>query len=224
MKNEDFFWHLVIDSNDEYFEGYLNLIKRFSNSEQANLDLESKRWDDLIAKGADPEEAGHQLGDQAYRLEEMQQLMYSSFVVSLFIFMEARLVDLCNFIQKSNKQTFGVHDLSGMGVGRAIKYLEKVLSCSFPVDPKVRSDFNVAWKLRNALVHNEGIIHPDNQKIIQDFIKAKSKILSFDSHNKIMITLDYLDSLFVLNKSLCNEISDKWGTKNSDAQSLRLNS
>ncbi len=209
----DFGWSLIIDSNTQYFQDYLSLIEAFNESQHDELASEKERIEREITKGADPQEGGEYLSDLAYQTEEMEQLIYSSFTVSIFIFMEARVIDLCSHIERTNNQVFSHKDLQGNGIGRAVKYLNKMLGADFPIDEQIRKKFNVVWKIRNALVHNEGVVQDNDRSMLDTFLTDNSGMYRFDGNNKVSLTFNYIASLLDLNKSLCSEISSNWKVK-----------
>jgi len=98
--------------------------------------------------------------------------------------------------------------LSGArGIGQAVKYLEKVLMLDkFPINNKLYDEFNIAHKIRNYLVHEEGKIKSEDTIKIK-INKTHPNILHIDQSGEIIITFEYAKSLIALNKNICNEIS-----------------
>lgn len=139
--------------------------------------------------------------------------MYRSFVMSIFIFMESQISDLCNHVFKRTNQNFNYKDLSGTGVSRSVKYLDKALRIKFLSDINLEIEFNIARIIRNSIAHSQGLILEKDQKTqIQLYIDKNSNMLSFDE-GRVIIKYDYLKKLMALNEKICKEISNNWKQK-----------
>lgn len=201
-------WTVIITNNNRYFEECLELIKSTvqEKTESLNEKVEEIRKMNLIDDEADRSQ--DYLADLAYEQEQVEQIMYSSFVMSIFAYMEARLVDLCKHIEKEDSHVFSHTDLRGIGANRAILYLEKVLKHKFPADEDVREEFQIASVIRNALVHNEGRIKDEDRNRFSKLTKAPTKYLYLNQLGEVGFTTEYLVSLLELNKKICSEISE----------------
>lgn len=214
----DSFWQLVIDDKKRYFEKYLDLILDTTKTENDTLTAKTEEVRRIVKeKGLDPDEGEEHLAELAYEVGEMEQLMYRSFVLSVFISMEDLITRLCNHVQRESKQSFSVRDLGGSGISRSIRYLETVLEKSFPADAGLCSRFEVAWKVRNALAHAGGDIEGGNKIIVETFISENPGLLRVNSissnRGEIWVSAEYAASMVVLNEEICDEVSKNWKTK-----------
>lgn len=196
---------LIFDRRCDYFVRYLNIIETTIDEQKGKLKKISlevhdeqeymKRDEYLAAEGGD--------------LEEIRQLMYRSFVISIFASMEEVLIDLCNDVQSKHSEIFSYDDLGGNGVQRALKYLEKIFKEKFPIDSDVYNDLKVVQEVRNVIVHNGARLKSSKQNaLIWKFIKDHPKLLS-QKELKVLFTLKYAESLIKLHKDLCSEVLTK---------------
>lgn len=217
-------WTLMIDDRNRYFERYLYLIKNTVDEDEKTL---SKKANEL----KDTESVFHEdygrfdpkdeLSDMAYEMSEMEQLMYRSFVVEVFIFMESQITYVCESVKKIQSQKFSYRDLNRSGVGRSIDYIEKVLDIKFPINDNTRQTFKTAWVIRNALVHREGEIKDEEIPIIKKYMAQNAESLKLDN-KKIVITYNYAKSLIALNEKVCKELQEQNKVKFSKTHQLYI--
>lgn len=215
MSGMDVLLHFLMNEKRRYFDKYLALIRETAKTEIESLNAKAEEVRKITKeKGLDPYEGEEHLADLAYEVGEMAQLMQRSFVLSVFISMEDMITRLCRHIQKESKQSFSVTDLAGSGIGRSIKYLEKILGEPFPSDPEMRIRFEVAWKVRNALAHAGGVVDSGNRTMIETFILKNPTLLSIDkTSGEIEVSEEYAASMVTLNEEICNEVSKYWTSK-----------
>ncbi len=210
------FWQLVIDDRNRYFEKYLDLILETAKIEEKKLEDIVKELRGKTAEGTSRDEVEEHLSELAYEVGEMEELMYRSFVLSVFIFMEDTITRLCHHVQLESKQAFSVRDLSGSGISKSIRYLETILGKPFPQDPDLHSRFEVAWKVRNALAHADGDVEGGNKALIENFISKNPELLRINPRGtetgEIWVSAGYAKSMITLNKEICDEISKNWRT------------
>lgn len=200
-----------IERNSEYFEEYLALIelkvKEDSDRlEEMQRDIEKSEIKRNPATEDYRYDARDYLVDKAYERDEFQQLMYKSFVISVFVFMEGIANDVCNYVQQERKEVFNFKDMREIGIGGAIKYLHKLLGKHPLVHDATRKEFEVAWKIRNALVHADGMLKKDNLSLIEDFIEKNPKSLRIGSASRISLTYSYVESLLLLSSRFSKEL------------------
>ena len=160
-----------------YLEKSLRLIK-ISIAEKYSLDPDSERVLNAIAMATDEYDESETLAEETSALE---QLMYESFVVSVFIFIEAQVIELCTHVRKIKNETTDIK-----GHKRGLKWFIADLknhSVDFP-PKKIHDDFYLALDRRNALVHNSGILNG----------------------KKVNISYEYAFSLIALSRSVCDDI------------------
>lgn len=203
---------LAIDDQDRYFREYLNLIKTTIDTKMSELEAKDQEIkEDLESKNSEyREQANDYLADLAYEVSQLEQLLYRSFIVSVFMFMEDLSAQLCRHLQKQNDQKFAYTDLKGNGIGRSIQYLKTVLSSDFPKDETVKEQFKVAWIIRNAVVHADGKLNKDKRPFIEGYIKKDPGILEISFLGDVTISYDFAEKLLELNSKFAKEISDNW--------------
>ncbi|WP_282039655.1 hypothetical protein [Saccharicrinis aurantiacus] len=93
---------------------------------------------------------------ESYVIERTYQLYYSSIIISLYSFLEQSMLNLC---EVSNKEKdLKIDDISGKGIFRLKKYLEKVVQIDFT---EINDEWNEITKynhLRNLFVHSSNSI------------------------------------------------------------------
>lgn len=203
--------NLYSKNNQTYFKKYLKLIKSTIDAEKGaeNRDLESFEWAILEENNERiTKEYNKYFRDIASEIRKTEQLMYQSFVVAVFIFIESQIVSYCDQARTNSAQIFSHKDLKGTGYGRAIGYLEKILGVSFPKNPATKSRLEAAHRVRNCLVHNSGYIIETDAPIIKAFIKEHPGILEISTKNEIIITHEYAVEMISLNNSICDAFKD----------------
>lgn len=110
-------------------------------------------------------------------IDEFTNLMRSSFFVSLYSYLEARLNNECRESQIENPQIkLLLDDIQGAGINRVKTYLVKVLHTEFPFDDDPNWE-QIQWfsKIRNCIVHNEGKVR-DRDKDLKKYIKNQPEL------------------------------------------------
>jgi len=204
------YWIEFIEDKTSYFEKFLEIIK-ISVSEQ------NKKYSESLTKSkgnnSQTDESGYSweeyLGDLAYEHDITTQLLYKSFIVSIIMFMESKLLELCNHLQKEFRHKFSVYDLTRTGKTRSINYL-KIIGVDFLKNKNIKKHFNLAFEIRNNLVHADGKINKKQKdNILNKYKKYLHKKIRF-AHNEFIFTENYLKDLIVLNQKICREVSNNW--------------
>ncbi len=110
--------------------------------------------------------------------------MYQSFVISIFSFTEAKIIN----IQKRPNE--------------------------FLANTELQNEFDVAKGIRNILLHEEGKISraERNQKKkkektkVKDFIEKHQDFLEINESGEVVIKFEYIKSLIILTQNVCTEI------------------
>lgn len=204
----DVIWKYIIKKNIDSFKKYLDFIKytiKWNEKQTKKEEIKAKKA--VVEKKEVSDNLDDYLACLSEDHEQLEQRMYQSFIINTFTFIEVRIIELCKYIEKEKVQLFSYTDLSGMGgIGKAVKYLKKVLTLDkFPTNQKLHDEFEVARLIRNAIVHKEG-------KIKEDEIKKINKIYSEDilyinQSKEIVISSKYGKLLINLNQNICDEIS-----------------
>ena len=205
-------WDFIIEFKIDYFRDYLKLINDSSKKEVEKVEEANQQ---LIADGVKPYYGEHgevydpfeYLADQLYQIDELKQLMLSTFVVGVFVFLEDRINTLCCRVEKIHETPFSYKDLKGNGVARSRKYLEKILKQKFPEDLNIRETLEVARIIRNSFVHADGIIEKgDRPRILKYAEKYPDMLKMNDNLGSVKITDKYAESLIDLLVNVHKEI------------------
>ena len=205
-------WQHVVLNNRKYFEEYLGLIKSKIDQETSILDREYIIFEKgkKLEKKIDEYDWEDHFAGRAYEVEELEQLLYRSFIVSVFMFMEKTLAELCDYLFIRDKDIFSYKDLKGNGVSRALNFLQKKLNKKFPKDEQLKIDFDIAQIIRNSIVHTDGKINlGDKTKILQQ-IKNNLPIAIDRYNNSIKLSYKYALKVLDINDGICTEISNNW--------------
>lgn len=209
-------FELIAERERQYFKQYLELIKFRVDDEKKKLDAfhEEVQKEKGNAQYDDMAEYLHNL---AYEKWEFEQLMYKSFVVSVFIFIEDLATQLCIHLQRETKQSFSYKELAGNGVGRSINYLKKLLKEHPISDPKTLERFIVAQKVRNSLVHADGILKKEDLPAVVAFVKKYPEILEVDDQTRrVNLSYAYTESMLELLSKFTSELRKHWKETNSN--------
>lgn len=204
---------VLIEADSKYFTKVLDLILKIQSEQSAELEKKFQKFS--LENPADNDSGygwGDYLSDLNYDNERTEQILYKSFIVSIVMFMESRLLQLCEHLKKEFGHKFSVYDLKHTGITRSIYYL-KVLGINFPKNSATNQDFSLAFRIRNSLVHADGKIGglEELNKILGNNKKAKQYISML--YSELQFTPAYLKSLIDLNEKICDEISENWLVK-----------
>lgn len=202
-------WDWIANSRTQYFEKYLNFIESYGDKQIKFLEKQYKKIN--AGKSAVREEyidyMLDNLNEQAYEDHETRQLMYKSFTVSIFIFIEQNLNDFCNHLKSHHGQNFSYQDMTGDGIGKTLRYIKIVLKSDFPLDKKTKFSLNAVRAIRNIIVHNDSVPTPDELKHIKKILVEYPKLLS-DNAREIILSREYSHSLITLNATLEQQLSE----------------
>ncbi len=199
----------ILNSKKRYFCNVLELISKVEQEQIIEYKKLAAKYD---TKKNDLNDNGYSyadyLGDVSHEQEETLNILYKSFIISIIMFMESQLLQLCEHLRQEFGHKFSVYDLSSSGKSRSINYLKK-LDVEFPKNKKILNSFNLAFQIRNNLVHADGNVDDKEQWLKWIEIgNAKAKITVH--YGELSFTKDYLNDLIDLNEKVCDEISDNW--------------
>jgi len=91
-------------------------------------------------------------------------------------------------------------DMAGKGIKRARQYLEKVFGVSFDSVKEQWDEINALAKLRNSIVHDDGVARENIEKdgkIRQHVRDSRIEITNHakNSYGRIVIKREYLDAI-----------------------------
>lgn len=193
-----------------------NVDNRLEDFRQYTRDIESKfcidkktlsnSYEETIKELSEDEknEFDEYFYDDYYMIEEIQISMYRySVIVSIYSFLENSLNKLCTYLSKKHSYVITLDDLKGMGIVRARKFLEKMAQVDFSAMNGEWSGLISLNKIRNCIVHSEGIItEKTSLKDINNIIPHTSGV-SLKNEYQIVIEREYIDfSIDIVEKFL----------------------
>lgn len=136
----------------------------------------------------------------------------ASFLIQLFSFIEYELKEICNHHHHLNATYIGLSDLKGQSdLDKAKIYLSKVCNVDFN-DLKPEWDYiNLIRKLRNKLVHHNGIIGVDDndRTLLLSFIKKENSIGFKETPNRMRKSVFEGElSIIITSKDLNQKVID----------------
>lgn len=175
----------LVKKNINYFKNYLDFIESSIKDGEKRIRQEEEMINKLVAeKGEVIDDVDDYLACLDEDNEKLKQIMYQSFVISIFAFTEAKITN----IQKRQNEFF--------------------------VNTELKNKFGVAKGIRNMLLHEEGKIFRTerNQKKkeekakVKDFIVRHPDYLEINESGKIIIKFEYVKSLIVFTQNVCTEL------------------
>lgn len=175
----------LIKKNIDYFKNYLDFIESSIKEAGKHIKQEQETINKLVT------EKGELIDDiEDYLVcldedhEQLKRIMYQSFVISIFAFTEAKIIN----VQKRPNE--------------------------FLANTELENEFDVAKGIRNILLHEEGKISRTerNQKKkkekakVKDFIERHQEFLEINESGEIVIKFEYVKSLIILTQNVCAEI------------------
>lgn len=182
--------------NHGLFEEILNL-QDFINStdEYLNEKLTSKVGQENYNENYDPRfNAENQFGHIFPSI-----LWRTTFLHSYFL-LESSLDQICKNIQETEHHTLTLKDISGRGIQRASLYLRKVCKVTIPFDTKYWIELQDFNKIRNSLVHSDGVVEKTNQDIIKIAANYNGIVLGdFDNNGVSFLEISKDFTVYSLN-------------------------
>ena len=198
--------HLEYDN----LHNLLNVSASLSDKQQSEIEEKVSKWND---NNPEHEYAGHEVFENdIYKLLSYdKEINYAIFVLAFAKF-EATLNKICTLIGDEKGFTIRVFDISGKGIHRSRKYLEKMFLVNF-------SELNSEWsriviysELRNKIVHSYGeITIPDGVHVEEtDALKKFKKLtgIGLTTDNFITIENDTVKEFIFLSDKFLNDILD----------------
>ncbi|TGL58735.1 hypothetical protein [Leptospira sarikeiensis] len=126
-------------------------------------------------------------------VEHFPNLLRRSALVTLFSFFESQLNEFCNVMKFNDSLQLSYKDISGQGIERSKKYLEKVIYLNLSELLPVWNEIKIIQTIRNLIVHQDGEMDSLSEglsKEINRYIRSKSPLLS--DERGIVIQSGYL--------------------------------
>ena len=193
------------DFNRKFFRDYLESIqisiRTYGNDFAIKVGKFNKGSEFLENEQKELKE--NDLAEINYARYEIRNILYSSFVISLFSFIETQLISLCDVLQKNKGQLFGHRDVKG----NEIRYIERLLKKKFLADESLRMKLYIATSIRNSIVHKNNYISSSDIVKIEKYLKESPRSFRLDKDNLIILNDRYLVDLINLSEEIVLEIS-----------------
>ncbi len=108
-------------------------------------------------------------------------------------YFEHELNKLCKQYQSEKSFKLALSDISGKGISRSSKYLEKVAGLDVHKTSKEWNQIKKIQKIRNVIVHQDGKLHDHQGNPIMDAINYIKEINSLDGEYEVVIKKGFLE-------------------------------
>jgi hypothetical protein len=151
------------------------------------------------------------VSEKVYENEQVQQILFKSFVLACCMLLEHELRGLCKHLKEEFKEKFSLSDIQGTGIKACLSYVETITEKPFLFG---NQDFALLIELRNLVIHDNGAVHTDRQNALKS--KYKGNSLGLDFHNNaIFVDKGTLPAYLALTETVMGEISNFWVYKES---------
>ena len=189
--------NFIYETECKYFTSYLNLMFDSVKRKEQEFEESIREWQAKISTEEEQADFDSFIESEAETLGIYRDLLFESFIILLYGYLEKQLEDLCNRFTRKYKKVLRLSDITGKGIERARIFMEKVCGWSLPEEVLWESISHLR-EIRNAIVHNGGIVKISNLK---NFIESQDKEEIFCySNGKLVLTQKYchraIDSVF----------------------------
>lgn len=198
------FFHFIVEREKDYFNTFYKLIEDSVKNQSDEIKNRYNK-EKIDVKPEDEHDFEEYFIDLSYGLDEFQQTLYKSFLISIFSYIDYYLAYFCEAIFRRNNIIFSHRDLKGDGASKAVKYIEKTLGIDFPQDKITKESFRVIKLIRNLFTHNNGYVEESEKQIVNRFISAHPTFLEL-KYSKIIIKKDFIEYLLKMNDDLISEL------------------
>ncbi len=188
-------WGKLIDeamfqSGFASFYDYLETIVNFLDNERKSHDKSIDEISRKLSSGEikppdDPGQMPSEFEFDYYRLErisEFENILFSSFIVTIYSYLESKLISYCRDLEKQSPQKVLWSDLAGKNVvDKAMTYLIKVQQIELSLGSSTEWEkIQKIRSLRNQIVHEQGGVDGYSGETPKDFcLDALNTISSF---------------------------------------------
>ena len=199
--------HFYIIDSFSSIEEYFNIAKEIYNAEQKKYHRKISKYIDTLRLDNDDESLRDLYSEI---IESRDALFYSKLYYSLIIMIyssiEHNMYDLCKYIKSKQNYEIDVKDIKGNGIFQCIKYLEKVCFINFRSINISMNEFHIINKIRNGIIHNNGIIASSDLPQVKKYIGDNNDMLFIDSYNTIGISEKYIKMIISTSKDILENI------------------
>jgi len=133
-------------------------------------------------------------------------LRHSVFVTS-YSLLEHTLLRFCTMLAHRAPKGLDLSDLRGEGIGLAKTYLKKVQGIAFPDQSREWNRLSYYRKIRNCLVHNDGLV-PKRGDDIRTFAGANPDLVRIADHSRLSLSRKACEDILSVTDAFLNLIVD----------------
>lgn len=198
-------FHSIFTPLYDYLDTIATFLEKERRShEQGIADINQKIELGQIEPPDDPTQMPPELEYDYFRLDfiaDFEDRLFDSFFVMIYSDLESKLLQYCHDLQEKNHAVLSASDMKGNPLEQAKTYLEKYLQMKFLfVKNREWDEIQKIRRVRNSIVHNQGVLKISNQDDLNKFEKfiSESKPKP-DPENIYHVTL---------NKEICEKSLD----------------
>ena len=178
----------------EMYNVYMEIMSVFTNYEFTYNYIQNGAREDIETAGKEP---GMQLIIEPIILPSISNAVF----IAMYGDLESALNNICKAHTNHYAQKIKLNDIAGNGIQRATIYLDKVIQINVS-DSKEWNELKHWNRVRNILVHNNGVIRDVKDETSIEFLKLAINT----KHNKVYLTVNDCNNfhgLVVRFTSLC---------------------
>ncbi|MED0994361.1 hypothetical protein P4T34_02535 [Bacillus mobilis] len=161
---------ISIDMELKTFEKYMNEMENFIINQLHELDAQ---YSEEKKRCSSEEEATHifeyQYENQFYYYEnDFPHILRKSFIISLYSFLEQKLMEICKNLEYSNNKKLSLASMGSKGIFKYYKYLNEIANVDLTSVKKEWHQIIKINKIRNHFVH-------DGNDLLDKILKPKNK-------------------------------------------------
>lgn len=163
LKQNASYHQFIIQFNLKELQKYQLFFETFLDNEKETLYEAYKEKYSKVKQDGDYEEYSRVAEEHYYKYSDIVNLFphnfRASFLIQIVTFIETSLTEICEQYEYINKTNYSIHDLRGNSdIEKAKSFLTKSCNANFE---KLNPEWQfilIAKKLRNSLIHNQGLI------------------------------------------------------------------
>ena len=180
----------IYDAERKMFLDYLDLMDKALKKEGKEMEKWMRKQETKIHAGEDQALFDAAVEGMAEDLNMYSELLFESSIVSLYSYLENQLDELCSRAIKKDNLTLQLSDITGKGIERARIFMKKVCRWLLP-EEILWEELIYLREIRNAIVHNRGIIKEEKMKKFVD--KQNKKEISYWPNGKLILSKTYCE-------------------------------
>ncbi len=191
---------LPIEDSVEIFlgQGWGNISEYITKMEAYLLEA----TDQFVASVGEVGE--NNVGDYQFYRDEFPYILRNSFFVSAYSLLEFDIDFICKELKTKKKIPINLSDLSG-DLMKRLKLYFKLAAVEYPFNNKIWEEINNYSKLRNCIVHSNGLLKKDDKdyEALIKYVKEKSL-----AKERYIISDEAAELEIGLTKAFCEEAVD----------------